>query len=323
MCSPIAFIVAAIAIETSHPEWGPEPPVAPYTHARLPGERVVVDLIFPVLGPCRWSDTYDVERGAHRHTGTDIAASKMTPIVAPFSGILGLKRESFWIYGDSGWAMLGTHLNDDDLGTNNHRATRDAMFAPDLVAGQHVEAGQFIGYLGASGDATGPHLHFEIYTPGSGSTLPRIRNPFPSLKHARMIAHPTAVLPQADQKPDPGELRLQGCVRKVDPAKGEVTIILAAKQLPTSEAIPITAVRYVTLRPKPEAIERIGGWEGLQRLSPTTTVGFYIPLADGVSGADVRRILISPIRQAVAKRTRPKPQLTPLDVMLRTPPGRR
>src|SRR5438046_1207676 len=96
-------------------------------------ERVVIPLVFPVLGPSQWIDGYNENRGKCRHTGIDIRAPKMTPIVAPFAGRIGIKRMSFWIYGDDGWAMLGTHLNDDDFGRHNHLGNRDIMFAPDLV----------------------------------------------------------------------------------------------------------------------------------------------------------------------------------------------
>src|SRR5207302_1584691 len=54
-------------------------------------------------------------------------------------------------------------------------------FAPNLTVGMRVLAGQFIAYMGDSGDAetTVPHLHFELHRP-DGVTI----DPYPSLQVA-------------------------------------------------------------------------------------------------------------------------------------------
>lgn len=266
-------------------EWGPPPPVAPYGNDPLPSERVIHPMVFPLLGKS-WTfrGGYNSPRGSHLHPGMDIAAPKMTPIVAPISGILGFKRQSFWIWGDDEWAVLGTHLNDDNPGRNDNAGTRDVMFAPDLVPGQRVEAGRFIGYVGDSGNATAPHLHLELFAPGNrsagGRTRGNLRDPGPSLRAATRISSPKVAIPSLDDRPPAGQLRLQGCVRKVTPAEqgapGTITLLLVAKQDASGRVTTTTRPRYLKLRVPTEATREVGGWKYLSRIPATTTLAAYV-----------------------------------------------
>lgn len=270
-------ILLAGGFERDHPEWGPPPPVAPFGMSSLPSEKVAIPIIFPVLGESRWVDGYGENRGKFLHTGIDIRAAKMTPIVAPFAGTIGLKKESFWIYGDSGWSMLGTHLNDDNLGTHDHHGDRDLMFAPNVAPGQRVVAGQFIGYVGESGDATAPHLHFEIYAPGTGPTMGRIRNPFPSLKAARIITSPLPALPYTGAKPQKGEVRLEGVVRRCDEKDGTLTLLLTDVQTANGSISVVTSVQYRKVKVSASTLTHAGGWSLLHSLSPFQTVSVFVP----------------------------------------------
>ncbi|WP_144240996.1 M23 family metallopeptidase [Fimbriimonas ginsengisoli] len=273
-----------------HPEWGPEPPVAPYGREPLPPQKVRIPMIFPVLGVSRWNDGYGENRGRFLHTGIDIRAPKMTPIVAPISGTIGMKRESFWIYGDNGWVVLGTHLNDDNVGRHDHRATRDLMFAPDLSPGQHVQAGRFLGYVGESGDATAPHLHFELYAPGSGPTRSRIRDPYPSLKAAKVIGEPLVWVPNPGEHPRKGEIRFQGCVRRTEPGKGLLTLLLVAEQNDAGVVRPVSKVRYARFNLAPSVAQQAGGWEGLEVVSETKAIAVYARRKAGSTDFVARRI---------------------------------
>ncbi len=279
--------------KSNYLDWGPYPPVAPFTRSHLPSQRSIVDLIFPLVGTCQWSNDYDVNRGSFRHTGIDIKAPRWTPIVAPISGVLGMKEETFWIYGSNGWAVLGTHLNDEEPGKPGHRHDRDVMFAPQMHPGQRVEAGQFIGYVGRSGNATGPHLHFELYAPGRGPASTRIRNPFPSLKRAQFLKAPRVVMANRHERPKPGHIRLEGCVRKVDAEVGKITVILTAKQLPNGYAVAADHLRYVRLSLSLDAVEQAGGWSALQNMPDDRELALYVPWHKNLDGATVTQLVVS------------------------------
>lgn len=116
---------------------------------------------FPVAGMAWYSHDFNVPRYdpyPHLHEGTDVFADFGTPIVASGPGTVAAMAKtviggiSVWVAGDDGTSYYYAHL---------------LSFAKELHAGQRVEMGTVIGYVGNTGNArnTSPHLHFEIHPP--------------------------------------------------------------------------------------------------------------------------------------------------------------
>lgn len=95
---------------------------------------------------------HPVEGEAKFHYGVDLAAPVGTPVVAARSGTVSAAT-----YGDA----EGYYVNIDHLDGYDSRYLH--MSRHIVKEGQFVQAGQIIGYCGASGMVTGPHLHFGIY----------------------------------------------------------------------------------------------------------------------------------------------------------------
>ncbi len=117
--------------------------------------------IFPVQGPFNFGGPdarFGVGRPGHIHQGQDIVADEGTPVVTPHAGTV------YWVaYQASGAGYYVVVAGDDG---------RDYVFmhlqegSTAVVKGQPVLAGQRIGLVGHTGDASGPHLHFEIWVNG-------------------------------------------------------------------------------------------------------------------------------------------------------------
>jgi murein DD-endopeptidase MepM/ murein hydrolase activator NlpD len=118
--------------------------------------------VFPVYGPCSFTDTYGAPRGdvaSGWHHGEDIFAPLGTPLLAVADGTV------FSV----GWNRLGgwrLWLRDHE--GNEFYYAHLSAFSPFAVNGRHVRAGTVVGFMGNSGDAvtTPYHLHFEIHPVG-------------------------------------------------------------------------------------------------------------------------------------------------------------
>jgi murein DD-endopeptidase MepM/ murein hydrolase activator NlpD len=124
--------------------------------------------------------------GGRRHEGNDLMAPKMTEVYAAAAGTVVKVSESaragryLIIEHADGWETYYIHLNDDNLGRDDGRASWFLTLAPGIGVGTTVKAGQHIAFTGDSGNAEGamPHTHFELHHDG----VPR--NPHPYLVEA-------------------------------------------------------------------------------------------------------------------------------------------
>jgi murein DD-endopeptidase MepM/ murein hydrolase activator NlpD len=113
---------------------------------------------FPVQGKYTYGDRFGVKRGSATHRGQDILAASGTPVVTPRAGVVSWRAYQaagagnyVVIDADDGRDLVFMHLLDGSV-TVEKEAT--------------VAAGQVIGQVGQTGDATAPHLHFEIWPNG-------------------------------------------------------------------------------------------------------------------------------------------------------------
>ena len=86
------------------------------------------------------------------HSGLDVAAPKGRPVLAPAAGIITFAKPDLYLTG-------GTVLVDHGHGLSSSFLHLSRL---DVVVGQRVEQGQSIGLVGATGRATGPHMHWGM-----------------------------------------------------------------------------------------------------------------------------------------------------------------
>ena len=93
------------------------------------------------------------QRWGRLHKGIDIGAAYGSPVYAVGAGVIGFART----HGGYGRRIEVRH---------GGTVTSYSHLSRILVSGGPVRAGQVIGYVGSSGQSTGPHLHFEVTVRG-------------------------------------------------------------------------------------------------------------------------------------------------------------
>jgi murein DD-endopeptidase MepM/ murein hydrolase activator NlpD len=118
------------------------------------------------------SDPFSGEGGFH--AGVDITANTGTPVYAAADGI-AVSAQYAGRYGR--------------LVVIDHGAGVSTLYAHlsrfQVVAGEEIRLGQLIGYSGASGRVSGPHLHFEVRQGGNPVNPSRFLSGAASLRQVR------------------------------------------------------------------------------------------------------------------------------------------
>ena len=127
---------------------------------RRDGRDVLVAVsgyVFPIRGQHSYGTSinrFGAPRGGRRHLGQDVLAPAGAVLVAARGGRVthrafqGAAGNYLVIAADDGTDHVYMHL----------------LGAARVSPGQRVQAGEPIGRVGQSGDATAPHLHFEVWT---------------------------------------------------------------------------------------------------------------------------------------------------------------
>jgi murein DD-endopeptidase MepM/ murein hydrolase activator NlpD len=120
----------------------------------------------PVKGVVVFTDDFGEIRPGGPHPGIDMGALTGTPVVAVVGGLV---RHDISDGGGNGAWLTGL----------DHMSYYYAHFSKYEGDGGLVNAGDVIGYVGSTGNSTGPHLHFEVH-PGLPGASPPV-DPFATL----------------------------------------------------------------------------------------------------------------------------------------------
>jgi murein DD-endopeptidase MepM/ murein hydrolase activator NlpD len=120
----------------------------------------------------------------HLHEGADIRAGLGKRVVAAVAGtVITVHRWDGTLRGSNAY---GNHVvvEQDPVGGYKQLYAHLNDFVPGLREGQHVAAGQMLGFAGSTGNSTRAHLHVSLTHPTlglDGYVLPKVLDPAPYL----------------------------------------------------------------------------------------------------------------------------------------------
>ncbi len=155
---------ADVTVPTTAPTTTPTTAVATQP-TNPPASNAGSGMVCPVSGTYSFADTWGAARsGGRSHEGVDMISPSGTTLVAVESGTVLFKTNrlggnAVWLTGASGTKYYYAHLSSWEGSSRS------------------VSRGEVIGYVGQTGNAGTPHLHFQVH-PGGGSAV----NPYPYVR---------------------------------------------------------------------------------------------------------------------------------------------
>lgn len=129
------------------------------------------DMLWPVAGETRLTATYPSYSDGSPHWGIDIVKSDGNTRGQPFRAAQGgeviiAKNDGNWNSGFGNYCVV-----DHGDGTQTLYAHSDGLVVKE---GQIVQKGEKLGAIGATGNVTGPHLHFEVRVKKADGSVSRV-----------------------------------------------------------------------------------------------------------------------------------------------------
>jgi len=165
-------------------------PVAPGDTVVPVASRFSLDRLLLPVADYAVDDLHDSfgsgRSGGRRHNAIDIMAPRGTPILAVADGTIAHRgtnrlggRVFYLLSPDGRYAFYYAHLD---------------RYADVTEDGATVQQGDTLGYVGQTGNARAPHLHFQVLALPAGTRHPhaggRPVNPYPLLRGSELVADP-------------------------------------------------------------------------------------------------------------------------------------
>ncbi len=174
--------VATLTVAAPAPAPAAPAPVAPAAPGPEPGvptpaQTLADGAVFPVAGAHSFGNAenrYGAPRSGHIHEGQDVLTAEGTPIVAPLAGTISWT--SYQASGAGYYAVEHTAIGLDFMFAHCEAGSLA------VKAEQAVAAGAQICLAGQTGDATAPHLHFEMWVGGWQAAGGHSIDPLPYLE---------------------------------------------------------------------------------------------------------------------------------------------